>query len=88
MKIIDELKETADLMEDNGLSPEDTAIYLRAISEIRKLEEALKDANEMCRSMASIAMREGSATNWEAFSSRLKESLDRQHAVIHQPKAG
>lgn len=47
-----------------------------------KLEQALADANYMCRSAIMIAERNGEA-NWPAFTARLRKSLLRQHAVMY-----
>ena len=52
------------------------------LSENRKLRAALEDANGMCRSTMMIIERGGEA-NWAAFEERLRESLQRQHAVMH-----
>lgn len=52
-----------------------------------KLEAALKGANEICRSMAAIADREGAETNWEAFRKQLAKQLKIQHAIQYPPKA-
>ena len=82
MDILDDLALEADMAENLG-EPGDGAMFLRAIAEIRKLRESLKDANDLCRSAAQIAEREGAETNWETFKSRLTESLKRQHAVMY-----
>lgn len=47
-----------------------------------ELESALEDANRMCRSAMAIAKNDGKA-NWPAFTDRLRESLERQHMVMH-----
>ena len=54
-------------------------------NEVKALRAALKSANQMCLSMASIAERHGRVpgTNWDAFRDRLRESLAMQHAVLH-----
>lgn len=44
--------------------------------------EALKSANDLCRSAMAITDREGAGTNWDAFKARLAESLVTQHAVL------
>lgn len=82
MDIIEDLHLEADMAENLG-SPGDGAMFLRAIAEIRKLRESLHDANEMCRSTAQIAKRNGEETDWANFKARLDESLARQHAVMH-----
>ena len=47
--ILEELKMMADMFDDNE-DQEMSVIFVRCIGEIRKLREALKDANDMCRS--------------------------------------
>ena len=47
------------------------------------MSEALKDANDMCRSAMEVAKRDGKATNWETFRAKLHESLLRQHAIMY-----
>lgn len=47
--------------------------------------QALKDANDICRSMYQIALREqanSSTTNWKGFIARLEESLKQQHIAM------
>ena len=43
---------------------------------------ALRRANDICRSMHSIAERDGLETNWPAFRTRLTQELDVQHALL------
>ena len=50
---------------------------------LTELAEILEEANSLCRSAHSIADREGSATNWEAFKKRLEEGLIRQHKIMY-----
>lgn len=45
-------------------------------------EFALREANELCRSMYQIAARNGAGTNWETFQGRLGDALDRQHVIL------
>jgi hypothetical protein len=47
-----------------------------------KLFEALKDANDLCRSAFSVSSRAGRDTNFWALTGRLKESLERQHKAL------
>lgn len=47
---------------------------------------ALKEANGLLRSAHSIAERNGSQTNWEAFRGQLKKALDKQHAILYPPE--
>jgi hypothetical protein len=47
------------------------------------LNKALTDANEVCRSMMAISSRKGEETNWDAFRTRLQNSLDLQHRILH-----
>lgn len=53
------------------------------IARCREFASILGDANELCRSAYSIAERDGVNTSWASFRKRLKESLDRQHAIMH-----
>jgi len=80
--LLEELKLAADLAEVHEM-PEEGMLYIRAIGEIRKLRDALADANGMCRSAYHIAERDGSGTAWDTFRARLMESLKRQHAVMY-----
>lgn len=66
---------------------EDTAEMNReqAAKEIATLKATLEDANGLCRSAMMIAERGGEA-NWPTFTDRLRESLERQHAVMHPPE--
>ena len=80
--ILEELKMMADMFDDNE-DQEMSVIFVRCIGEIRKLREALKDANDMCRSAWQIAERRGRQTGWDGYILRLRESLVRQHAVMH-----
>ena len=52
-------------------------------NDIEQLKEALKSANDMCRSAMSIVEREGSSTNWSAFKKQLQESLELQHNAMY-----
>lgn len=61
----------------------DKKSYIETRDQNTKLSEALWSANEMCRSMASIAERKGNDTNWEAFIKKLQTSLEFQHKVMH-----
>lgn len=47
------------------------------------LFDALKNANEICRSAYQIAAREGKNTNWEAFKNQCEKSLEIQLDVIN-----
>lgn len=49
----------------------------------KELFTLLSDANDLCRSVYSIANRDGKATNWEAFRAKLGESLERQRKGLH-----
>lgn len=48
-----------------------------------QLHDALKSANEICRSAFQIANRDGQATNWEAFRGQVHKSLALQHRVMY-----
>jgi hypothetical protein len=50
---------------------------------MEELIEAFEEANSLCRSMNSIAERNGEYTNWEAFRKRLSEALVRQHSILY-----
>jgi len=45
--------------------------------------DALIQANQLCRSMNSIAEREGKQTNWVAFKKQLSEALLVQHQLMY-----
>jgi len=52
--------------------------------DIREIQaDALRDANELCRSAYQVALRDGKTTNWRAFRKSLIISLDRQYAVMY-----
>ena len=55
------------------------------LKERDRLQAALKDANDLCRSAYQVAKRNGRKTNWPAFRDCLRESLERQHAVMYPP---
>ena len=46
------------------------------------LETALRDANELCRSMNAIVEREGKDVNWDAFRNQLGMQLELQHILL------
>jgi hypothetical protein len=66
--------------ETDSIADEDTSFL---ISHVCKLETALVEANELCRSAHSIAQREGTQINWDAFRKNLKLSLEKQHKLIY-----
>lgn len=47
-----------------------------------KLQELLKGANNICRSMSAIVKRQGNETNWEAFGNQLDVQLEAQHKFM------
>ena len=47
------------------------------------LLDALKNANQICRSAYQIALRDGKDTNWEAFKAQCEKSLEIQMDVIN-----
>lgn len=49
-------------------------------SEVRKI---LERANELCRSMHSIAERSGRRTYWEGFRAQLADALLEQHRIMN-----
>lgn len=73
---------------DGTASDPDQAIEnimrLIAQAEVRLLEKP----NELLRSAYQIALREGSETNWQAFTKQLKAELDREHQIISGLRAG
>lgn len=52
------------------------------VDDVKELTEALRAANDLCRSMHSIAARDGAKTNWFTFRRRLDEQLKVQHAIL------
>jgi hypothetical protein len=52
-----------------------------APEDVRKLREALVEANDVLRSMHGIAAREGADTSWPTIRTRLKQVLERQHLL-------
>lgn len=68
-------------------SDEATIIRYKAYLKITQKQRdrflrALISANDLCRSAASIASREGKDTNWKAFNKKLTKSLRLQHVAI------
>lgn len=55
---------------------------------IRRLANALDDANGLCRSAYQVAERDGQDACWNNFRMNLLESLKRQHAVMYPPNVG
>ncbi len=49
---------------------------------VQQLHGLLVEANDVLRSAAEIAKRNGGATNWEAWKSRLNAVLTKQHAMM------
>ena len=47
------------------------------------LMNELKKANDLLRSASQIANRNGDSVDWESFRSRLKNTLDDQHKILH-----
>lgn len=45
-------------------------------------EFALREANEVCRSMHAIVERKGDKTNWKAFQQILGDALENQAYVL------
>jgi hypothetical protein len=84
MNIKEELSFAADMQEDQNDG--EANLYRKAQFKIEQLEEALKDANAMCRSSYQVARRNGKRTSWPIFRRNLEASLERQHKVMH-PRA-
>lgn len=85
-KLINELNQQAQCVTesdttDSGLGE----LIYDAAKELGRLKTALEDANGLCRSAMMIAERNGEA-NWPTFMDRLRESLERQHAVMYPPE--
>lgn len=80
-----------DPAESEGTSPETIAIVvereLTALAackaEVEALRGILTTSNDICRSMSSIADRDGRNTNWPAFRSRLSLALNAQHSALY-----
>lgn len=49
-----------------------------------ELHAALKEANDLCRSVRSIADRKGAETNWEAFTPQLDNILVKHHLLLQK----
>lgn len=57
------------------------------MQQIKRLTEALAEANEVLRSTYQIAARSGAETNWPPFVTRVEGVLKKQHAILHaQPE--
>ncbi len=52
--------------------------------QVKRLTEALAEANEVLRSAYQIAARGGVETNWPPFTTRVGDVLKKQHAILHQ----
>ena len=67
-----------------GVAPEvdESAPTHSLETHVKALEEALREANEVCRSAYQIAVRDGRETNWDAWIARLEKSLRLQHAAL------
>ena len=47
-------------------------------------EGALREANEVCRSMYAIVKRKGEKTNWDSFQKILGEALEKQLDILRE----
>lgn len=57
------------------------------VQQVRRLTEALEEANQVLRSAYQVAARGGIETNWPPFTSRIDAVLKSQHAILHaQPE--
>jgi len=56
-------------------------------AEIARLDVMIKDANDVLRSAAEIAQRNGDVTDWDAFRSRLAGVLLTQHKYLYPEAA-
>ena len=53
-------------------------------ADLRKLVSVLIRANDLCRSMHSVAERGGTATDWQNFCVQLNQALKEQHEMLRQ----
>ena len=82
-ELVEELEMVSQMLADHeDAEPADGRLEMKAAGMIRRLKTALEDANGLCRSAMMIAERNGEA-NWPTFTDRLRESLERQHAVMY-----
>lgn len=64
-----------------------TVLRKALIQQVKRLTEALAEANEVLRSTYQIAARSGAETNWPPFTARVEDVLKKQHAILHaQPE--
>lgn len=56
----------------------------RLVDALTKTRELLIEANDILRSVSSIADRKGADTNWHAFEKRVKSALKRQHKHLKE----
>lgn len=81
--ILDTVRSEAD-MREAALALRGESVVRRAlVNEIKRLSEALADANEICRSTYQIAERNGAEVNWTPFKERLRRSLNLQHSIMY-----
>lgn len=71
----------------NNINTEEVDKILEVYGKTEKeitLENVLRAANDICRTMSSITERQGKATNWEGFKSKLDQQLDIQHKLLYK----
>ena len=66
----------------NKSSPVEKALF-KSEAHAARLYRAILSSNEVLRSMASIADREGKDTGWRWFKVRLRKELLRQHRIMY-----
>ena len=71
------------LDEQRNLVRDLTTVLEKRNDEIKRLSEALTEANDMLRSAYQVAKRDGAETGWEAFRTRLAAVLKKQHAIMY-----
>lgn len=58
------------------------AAWRRSLDDYDAAMSMLKEANDLLRSAAAIAERDGEKTNWTAFRNKVKAGLKKQHKVL------
>ena len=60
------------------------AAVLRAalVRQVKRLTEALKEANEVLRSAHSVSLRNGARTNWPALTTEIGDVLAKQQEIL------
>lgn len=78
-------QETADHIKNlQPINHNDKVVPLYSQEQIELLDKLVMDLAEIVRSSISIAERQGSTTNWEAFEKRAKDVAKRAHSYIYK----